>query len=283
MQRGPLPARLGIGLAAGLAGVLVILAARKLTSPPASDFKELTPDILPAFSTASVTDRGYIAPDTSPDPTTLILPDGTAPPKGSPQPPVGILVDADDDPSMFTERALAPVEHVTVDERRARFKAYIEQLKALREALIGDGHRPVPISGNTAKLLAAPPKDAGPLADGEAPAGWSGSYSGSHEAGTRTVSDADAWRKFWTRLSQEPIPRVDFSRHRVAAVFMGHRPTTGFRVEILGASPSPSALVVRYRETVPAPGDRPRETATSPYALLAVPAGPLPVRFKKEK
>jgi hypothetical protein len=224
-----------------------------------------------------------ITPDTSEDPTKLILADGAGKDKGGPPAPVGITLTKDDKEDVFADPAPPPMAHVPLAERRERFRGYIDQLKALREALMGDYNRPVPISGDTAKLLAKAPTAAGPIADGEAPTRWSGSYSGHHQAGTQVVTDQGAWRVFWTRLTQEPMPQVDFTRHRVVAVFLGKRPTAGWSVEILDAAHSPKALVVRYREIPPDPASKPVATPCSPYALLAAPAGNTPVAFKLEK
>lgn len=283
MPRGPLPTRLGIGLAAGLAGVLILLAVRRSSPPLTTEFKELPSDILPSSSTGIASNQPIITPDTSPDPTQLILPDGSDRSKDGPAAPVGIAVRKGEEEELFAKPLPQTVEHISTVERRERFRGYIEQLKALREALMGDFTRPVVLSGNTAKLLAGPPKASGPIADGDAPTRWSGSYGGQHDAGTRTVADPKAWREFWTLLTQDPIPQVDFTRHRVAAVFLGQRPTSGYAVEIIDVVPTAKAVVVRYRETTPSTEAAPMATPTSPYALLAIPAGTLPVAFKKDK
>lgn len=277
-------ARLGIGLAAAAAGLLILLAVRKSPSPPDADFKGLPADLMAGPSTAAAAMEGtpaIITPDTSEDPTRLILPEGSQRSKESPPPPPGIVVTQADRDEVLTPPAAPPMEHVPLAARRERFRSYIEQLKALREALMGDFNRPVPIEGSTAKLLSKPPKASGPIADGESPDHWSGSYSGHHEAGTQVVSDLASWRVFWTKLTSEPMPQVDFSTRRVVAVFLGTRPSPGWSVDILDAVSSPKSVLVRYREVPPSPGARQPETPTSPYCLLAIPAGPQPVKFQK--
>jgi hypothetical protein len=46
------------------------------------------------------------------------------------------------------------------------------------------------------------------------------------------VRSAADWGALWAAHSPQPAPAVDFSRALVAGVFLGSRPSAGFRVEI---------------------------------------------------
>lgn len=116
----------------------------------------------------------------------------------------------------------------------------------------------------------------GPLQDGF----WSGDY-GSGNEGTRTVEDEAAWKALWRTLSSGPPPAVDFAKERLVAVFLGPRPAGGYSVEFVDILTTSTRLVVRYREQIPPPGQAPREGATAPYAIKAVPRTDAPVRFEK--
>jgi hypothetical protein len=96
------------------------------------------------------------------------------------------------------------------------------------------------------------------------------------------ISDEKTWIEIWRSLSTDPAPTVDFRLWRVAAVFLGHRPTNAYRVEI-DANPriSASEAVLGYREIAPEPGRTPPEGATAPYAMRLIPKSDLPVRFVK--
>ena len=197
-------------------------------------------------------------------------------------------------------------------ESRTHAEAAIRQLATLRRGIESHKKPSVPITGETARLLAEPgrggeaiEKEApGPTAGPQAPPqaardraitrgsaasevlgaadSWSGPY-GAGVPGAFTVSDAKAWSELWRNISsQEPPPAVDFTRSRVVAVFLGHRATGGYHVELSPAAETvPTSVIVRYREIEPSPGRTPPEGATSPYAMRVIPKSDLPVRFER--
>lgn len=90
----------------------------------------------------------------------------------------------------------------------------------------------------------------------------------------------------WTALWQEHAgerkrPAVNFANDMALGVFMGSRPTAGFRVEILSATPHEGKLVVRYRETTPGRDAMTAQVITSAYHLVAVPKFSGEITFEK--
>ncbi|MFA6002937.1 MAG: protease complex subunit PrcB family protein [Elusimicrobiota bacterium] len=167
---------------------------------------------------------------------------------------------------------------------RAQADITIGQLNRMRRALDASHKKaPVPIIGRTVPILAQE-EPSGPARSGPAAPGyWSGPYGGV-PAGTFTISDDKKWRELWASISASPAPGLDFSQQQVAAVFLGHRPTGGFQVEISpDISVHAEAVIIRYREISPAPGRTPPEGATAPFALRAVSRTDLPTRFERIK
>ena len=180
---------------------------------------------------------------------------------------------------------------------RAQAEAAIRQLTRLRRG-VESGKKPtIPLAGMTVPLLTEPARGGKSLEAEPAPApapdappppartaqdgAWSGLYGGT-QVGTLTLSDAQTWAQLWAGLSRDPLPPVDFTRQQVVGVFLGHRPTGGFRVEIDPAVTVLAAgVVVRYREVAPAPGHTAPEGPTAPYALRTIARTSLPVRFEK--
>jgi hypothetical protein len=93
----------------------------------------------------------------------------------------------------------------------------------------------------------------------------------------------------WTRLWQQhnpdrPKPAVDFSKEMVVGVFMGSRPNAGFSTAVISATAGNGALIVRYRETMPAAGGVAAQILTFPYHLVAIPKADVKdVKFEKDK
>jgi hypothetical protein len=195
----------------------------------------------------------------------------------------------EDQPEPFMGRQMG------VADTREQAEEAIRQIAAIRHDVErGAGKkREVPIKGNTAPVFEqrsisggrslvdeAPAPAAAPPAESVWNDGMSGAFSGGLE-GTRTISDQKSWAETWKRLSRKPLPSVDFKTHEIVAVFLGPRPTGGYEVQIRSIGDEGPALVVRWAERAPPPGQSPPEGKTSPFALRVVPRTELPVRYEK--
>lgn len=178
---------------------------------------------------------------------------------------------------------------------RENVEAYIRQLAAMRKAIQGGKPRNVAIDGQTAPVLSngergrpLEPEEARPSAPSiesnavvrHADGSWSGSFGGP-ELGERVIADAELWKAFWSHISRDPAPEVDFAKEMVAVVFLGLRPTGGYQARITGHTLGRTDLVVTYTETPPAPGRTPPQERTAPFALRLIPKTSKPVRFQK--
>jgi hypothetical protein len=90
-------------------------------------------------------------------------------------------------------------------------------------------------------------------------------------------------RRLWAQHAPDrPVPKVDFSREMVVAVFMGSRPNAGFSTAIVSATAANGALMVRYTENRPGPGTVTAQILTFPYHLVAIPKADVKdVKFEK--
>ncbi|MGH9256793.1 MAG: protease complex subunit PrcB family protein [Vicinamibacterales bacterium] len=86
------------------------------------------------------------------------------------------------------------------------------------------------------------------------------------------VRTVEEWRVLWAAHSLQPAPPVDFLRSVVVGVFLGSRPTAGFRVEITGATAQDGQAVVRFVEHRPAPDAILAQIITTPFHLVVLPA-----------
>jgi hypothetical protein len=91
------------------------------------------------------------------------------------------------------------------------------------------------------------------------------------------------WTKLWQQhASGRPRPAVDFSKEMVVGVFMGSRPNAGFSTAIVSATAGNGVLIVRYTETIPAPGRVAAQVLTFPFHLVAIPKAEVKnVNFEK--
>jgi hypothetical protein len=90
------------------------------------------------------------------------------------------------------------------------------------------------------------------------------------------------WAALWkAHGSGRPAPRVDFSTRTVVAVFLGSRPSAGYRVEITGTRQDGKRLVVTWREIAPSRDSLLAQVLTSPAHLVSIPRFDGDITFEK--
>jgi hypothetical protein len=105
---------------------------------------------------------------------------------------------------------------------------------------------------------------------------WEGQYSAATEPRSAVVRDQDGWEKVWKEAhkgsSPAPaLPKVDFSKHMVLAVFAGPKKTGGYAVKVSELRGGSDELVAVISESRPAPKSVAAQVITSPVALALVP------------
>jgi protease stability complex PrcB-like protein len=109
-----------------------------------------------------------------------------------------------------------------------------------------------------------------------------GDHSNMDDAKQIAVKTEAAWKQLWQQHSPDrPRPAVDFTKEMVVGVFLGSRPTAGYKIEIVSATETNGTLVVRYREAPPPRGMMTAQVVTSPYHLVTVPFFPGDVKFER--
>ncbi len=96
------------------------------------------------------------------------------------------------------------------------------------------------------------------------------------------VRSEEEWDRVWRSLpTRQDPPSVAFDQTMMVGVFVGNRPTAGYRVEVIGVRRDGDALVVSWREVAPDSGGVANQTVTTPFALAAVTRHDGPVKFEK--
>ncbi len=110
-----------------------------------------------------------------------------------------------------------------------------------------------------------------------------GPLSNGAAAREAVVRSPEEWTSLWTSLpTKQNAPSVAFDQMMVVGVFLGNRPTSGYRVEFTGVRRDGDALVVSWREIPPAEGSSVTATVTTPFAVAGVTRHNGPVRFEKQ-
>lgn len=174
-----------------------------------------------------------------------------------------------------------PLSEVEKKERIEELRQMRQEFTRMRRDIDDARDKSVTLPGNTAAII--PGRKSGGLlgATEERPGVWSGAYGGAAEPGERVVADAAAWSELWGRVSRETPPEVDFAKTRVAAVFVGPRPSSGYRARLIGIAVEKERYLLRWFEEGPAPEETVDEGPTAPFLLVAVPQDDKAVRWDK--
>ena len=106
--------------------------------------------------------------------------------------------------------------------------------------------------------------------------------SGVEDARQAAAKTDAEWSKLWrAHNAAAPVPKVDFSKRMVVAVFLGTRPSAGYAVEITGTKADGKTLIVEWREFPPKPGNLSAQVLTSPAHLVTIPKFDGAIKFQK--
>lgn len=177
----------------------------------------------------------------------------------------------------------APLSEVEKKERLEQLRDMRLEFTRLRRGIDAQRDKSVVLPGSTATIIKG--RESGGVlgATEDAPGVWSGAYGGAVETGERVVADAPAWSELWGRVSRETAPAVDFEKNRIAAVFVGPRPTAGYRARLIGVKVEPTRYLVHWFEEGPGPDETVPDGATAPFLLVSVPNDERAIRWEKKR
>lgn len=108
-----------------------------------------------------------------------------------------------------------------------------------------------------------------------------GQYGPCAQSRREVVRDAATWARTWAEVqpSADAPPPVDFAGQVAIVACLGERRSGGYAIEIVSVEVADDALIVRVRETAPAPGSVNTQALTAPYHVVRVARTTLPVRW----
>ena len=90
------------------------------------------------------------------------------------------------------------------------------------------------------------------------------------------------WSALWQQhAGAKPLPKVDFTRRAVVAVFLGSRPSAGYSVEVSGTRREGKTLIVEWREVRPSADSLLAQVITSPAHFASIPRFDGDIKFEK--
>ncbi len=176
-----------------------------------------------------------------------------------------------------------PLSAAEKKERLAQLKEMRLEFARARGVLEGARDKSVVLGGSTVAIIPGRASGVliGAVEDGSGV--WRGAYGGAVESGERVIEDAAVWAELWGRLSREAPPAIDFTKTRIAAIFVGPRPSSGYRTRLIGVAAEPTRYLVRWLEEGPGQGEVVAEGETAPFLLVSVPKDERAIRCEKAR
>jgi hypothetical protein len=116
-------------------------------------------------------------------------------------------------------------------------------------------------------------------------AGWSSGVKGEVRS---VITNETEWGAFWSAhqadsTPPQPPPRVDFSRERVVAVFLGTTPNTCWAVRVANVTTDPAAgkTTVDFTTYTPGASQACLLALSQPHHVVAIPRGATQVVFRE--
>ena len=109
-----------------------------------------------------------------------------------------------------------------------------------------------------------------------------GEQSGIHQPKNVVVRTDEEWARLWKAHADAAAgkrPAIDFGRDMVIAVFLGQRPTAGYRVRIMDVRQTPDELQVHVRERKPDGNAVLAQVLSYPYVMIRLPKNDRQVTF----
>lgn len=110
---------------------------------------------------------------------------------------------------------------------------------------------------------------------------------GFDSASYRLVTNEEQLISLWnlahsSQLTVPPVPRVDFQRETVVAIFLGTKSTGGYSVSVQQVSEENGELYLDVVQGSPAPGAITTQALTSPWVIVRVQRGGYPVAWLRD-
>ena len=114
---------------------------------------------------------------------------------------------------------------------------------------------------------------------------WKGLHCGYRESAKLVIRTEDQWREVWEKvhrlqLPRSELPKINFEKKMVVAVFMGECTSGGYSIEIIKIIKTVDEIIVEVKEKEPPSESLRTLVLTQPYHIVVVKSSLLPVRFQ---
>jgi len=89
----------------------------------------------------------------------------------------------------------------------------------------------------------------------------------------RLFRDRQQLGSFLAQTGARRVPKIDFSSRQLLLLSTGARSSSGYAIDVVGATEKEGGITVEVRERSPGVGEQVDPHVTYPYRLISLPAG----------
>jgi hypothetical protein len=96
------------------------------------------------------------------------------------------------------------------------------------------------------------------------------SYQGKESKSYEVIKDSNALAKLYESVNDEMVPKVDFKKERIVALFLGQKNSGGYAVKVKEVSEKGDEIYVTVEEISPKAGENATMAITNPYTIVKI-------------
>lgn len=95
-------------------------------------------------------------------------------------------------------------------------------------------------------------------------------YQGKETKSYEVIKDKASLEKLYEAINDTQVPKVDFTKERIVALFMGQRNTGGYAIKVKNVTEKGEKIYVDVQETSPGSGDIVTMALTNPFTIVKI-------------
>lgn len=95
-------------------------------------------------------------------------------------------------------------------------------------------------------------------------------YQGREEEAFEVIKDEASLKTLYQSINNEDLPKIDFTKQRVVAVFLGQRNSGGYAIKIKNVTEKANKIYVEIEKISPKPGEGVTMAITNPYSVAKI-------------
>lgn len=95
-------------------------------------------------------------------------------------------------------------------------------------------------------------------------------YQGKESKSYEVIKDSESLLKLYRSVNDEQIPRIDFSKERIVALFLGQKNSGGYAIKVEDVVEKGGKIYVSVKEIAPKSGEMATMAITNPYTFVKI-------------